>query len=677
MVTFYPDIEFIRNHMAERPTDGEMAFLELLTRLDEDDEAQEYDVFFQTHINLYHPDVIIVKKGYGVLVVELKDWNISNQTYRLEIENDVDDVLPDQDEIDGITQTQRRSLYGDLLLRDGNRYVKVDNPYVQARNYKNELYCIPSFHAANAIDGRAYGIVTAVVYFTQKSKSDICGLFQDVMDRYHSVQKIRTFTGVTNDGNDNSEYVLDLVKKALGRYPRTLFTEEMYRELKYHLAPSNEVYEQSFVPVLSDEQEKLTCSKAGAMQKIKGVGGSGKTLVLVNRALNAQERTNRPVLILTFNKTMVNYIKDKIAQITRNETRRYRAMNFWVIDIHEFIKEVYYQHKISFDQERRIETTNPDELLRHRFEMLNTISDCLDKFQTIMIDEAQDFKHEWFVNIKSMFLGDGGEFVVFADEKQNIYSRIGEDIDEISKLPNTGIPGRWNQLTKSYRLSNGVTELVNDYNDIFFDGLYECERIENEQMTIDQFMNVANQREDIRYKDISQADDIAFPAEEVYQAVEAFCQDGEAISPNDVAILAFDHEFIRKIEKAYMDHGSRVQTTSESYEFYQAIRDQYADAIDETGMLPETAWKEIEKQRSYKKRFFYMSPGVKKISTVESFKGWEINTVVLVLKTRQEDDIRPELIYTALTRAKKNLLILDCGGTAYSEFFREHITNHM
>ena len=73
--------------------------------------------------------------------------------------------------------------------------------------------------------------------------------------------------------------------------------------------------------------------------------------------------------------------------------------------------------------------------------------DELFKQDVILIDEGQDFKKEWFALLRDKFLNKNGSFVVFADEKQNIYETdYGEE-----RLPNTGISGRWNELKKTYR----------------------------------------------------------------------------------------------------------------------------------------------------------------------------------------------------------------------------------
>src|SRR5690606_25386154 len=51
------------------------------------------------------------------------------------------------------------------------------------------------------------------------------------------------------------------------------------------------------------------------------------------------------------------------------------------------------------------------------------------KYKTILIDEIQDYKRPWMDIIKSCFLEQGGEYVLFGDEKQNIYDNELENRD--------------------------------------------------------------------------------------------------------------------------------------------------------------------------------------------------------------------------------------------------------
>lgn len=65
-------------------------------------------------------------------------------------------------------------------------------------------------------------------------------------------------------------------------------------------------------------QLELCKSSHNKQSKIKGVAGCGKSLILARRAVNAVKRTGSQVLILTFNITLRNYIRDRISIIREN-----------------------------------------------------------------------------------------------------------------------------------------------------------------------------------------------------------------------------------------------------------------------------------------------------------------------------------------------------------------------
>jgi hypothetical protein len=64
-----------------------------------------------------------------------------------------------------------------------------------------------------------------------------------------------------------------------------------------------------------------------------------------------------------------------------------------------------------------------------------------------------------------------------------------------------------------------------------------------------------------------------------------------------------------------------------------------------------------------------------KLSTIHSFKGWEANTLFLILEPRYESGefklSFDELIYTGLTRSKLNLIILNYGNGDYHKQLEE------
>jgi ATP-dependent exoDNAse (exonuclease V) alpha subunit len=72
-----------------------------------------------------------------------------------------------------------------------------------------------------------------------------------------------------------------------------------------------------------------------------------------------------------------------------------------------------------------------------------------------------------------------------------------------------------------------------------------------------------------------------------------------------------------------------------------------------------------------------MKTGTVKLSTVHSFKGWEIDTLFLFIENEDDGNefTNAELIYTGLTRARKNLIIFNLGNLKYDQFFKDEINN--
>lgn len=73
MAIFYPSIDKI-NQFKVQPTEGERTLLEFLKAVLDD----SFEVFFNPYLNGDRPDVLIMRRGYGVMVIEVKDWNLSN-----------------------------------------------------------------------------------------------------------------------------------------------------------------------------------------------------------------------------------------------------------------------------------------------------------------------------------------------------------------------------------------------------------------------------------------------------------------------------------------------------------------------------------------------------------------------------------------------------------------------
>lgn len=85
---------------------------------------------------------------------------------------------------------------------------------------------------------------------------------------------------------------------------------------------------------------------------------------------------------------------------------------------------------------------------------------------------------------------------------------------------------------------------------------------------------------------------------------------------------------------------------------------------------PSRLQDEIEAIRRRKKSFFMQNSGLIKLSTIHSFKGLEARTVFCILSPGDE----PEMVYTAITRAQRNLMVFDAPTSKYRSFFTAHMT---
>jgi superfamily I DNA/RNA helicase len=120
-------------------------------------------------------------------------------------------------------------------------------------------------------------------------------------------------------------------------------------------------------------------------------------------------------------------------------------------------------------------------------------------------------------------------------------------------------------------------------------------------------------------------------------------------------------------------------TMFESKEVY----DQLCRQIENPGEMENV----VQALRRAKKLHFWMNPGTVKLATIHSFKGWEINTLILILysdeteagKRTSEDGKQgisdEELVYTAITRCRHNLFVVNLGDHKYHDFF-SHAMRH-
>ena len=132
---------------------------------------------------------------------------------------------------------------------------------------------------------------------------------------------------------------------------------------------------------------------------------------------------------------------------------------------------------------------------------------------------------------------------------------------------------------------------------------------------------------------------------------------------------------LREIEYSYRNQSNTTSMlTFETREQYEQLRNENNDHADDD-------IKDI--RRVAKVHFTTMTDDVK-FASIQSFKGWESNTIILIIPTITQlphDNIycvTPKeninaLIYTAITRARQNLFVINLGNSQYDSFFQSTI----
>lgn len=626
-------------------------------------------IFIKPSIESDTYDIFVIRDGYGALIVKI----IEDESLKTEmIESSIRTVL----------------------------------------SYKEDLYNLYSTKllAKQIAGAQGFYIVKTAICFTKVQENKARELCYDATSKLSpSKAKCVAILGFDSFVSGN------IWDKVGLQYHMSLFSAEIVNELCSLMSSKWHSYSEGNAEIrLNSKQRSLSQSGAGKRQKIKGVAGSGKTQVLVSRAINAQLRTGGEILILTYNITLVNYIKHRMAQIPAD----FLWSHFMYGTYNRFFTSQAKNNDLKIDLNSYTEI----DFFKH-------VAGRLPKYDAILVDEVQDYQSSWLQILQRYFLKDNGEFVVFGDAKQNIYDR---PLDEEQMVTIPGIIGRWNILDKCFRAGNNkLIDLSLAFQQAFMpelnkddierellldDSVFTYEdirRISYDESPLDEFereygildfdrmccfnysTNTLTQiRLSISLEKLSK--------EKLHErnqslTVLSFSQfghilrDSSTVKPygnenicfaclnalssvdgdiNNAVILAPTCELIRSLDYQFRYYGITTSTMCESQEIYEQLKARHK-------VRKELLESDIEKVRENKKRHFSMSSPGLKMSTVHSYKGWEAETVVFLIprfstdESKDKTDIsNPQVIYTAITRSTKNLIIINLGDTRYDGFFR-------
>ena len=601
MAQCFPDQETIDAFKVPL-TSGERALTNALVEHLDD----SYEVFVQPFLNGDRPDLVLVRRGHGAVIVEVKDWTLSAY------------------ETGG----------GRWALRSNGAPIK--SPVEQVATYKDNLYSlhVEELTARRIFDPRSFGLVGCAVYLHDAATA---------AEANHALGN-HTYVRGIGRGDLSEQGTRRLINRLGLARPSEAFDDELYKALLRYLRPPVHHPDEGKTIAYTKAQAPVVESAAGQRRKVRGVAGAGKTRALAGRAVAAHKRHGREVLTLTFNITLCNYIHDRISDV--RESFPWSA--FPINSYHQFFKAQANNHNLPVDDV----LADANQAL-----FFESVKDETHRYATILVDEVQDYESVWLRTLADYFLEPDGEFVVFGDEKQNVYGRPLDD----QKLPVVPtVPGAWRTLKESHRLGPGGLRLAQDFQEAFFADRYAPD-LDVEQHDLFAQPGV------VRYHHAP-----GLKGDGLFELVDAEIRQ-LGVHPNDVAVLSPSTATVRALEQRFRTRAhERTGRAFETQEQYEALAKLH-DADPRRLPKPGSPFKlDLEQLRRARKRGFWPNPGVVKFSTVLSFKGWETHTLVLVLQDsdfREDERAVDEVTYTALTRAKTNAVVIEAAGDRYRSFF--------
>ncbi|WP_340111022.1 nuclease-related domain-containing DEAD/DEAH box helicase [Maribellus mangrovi] len=192
------------------------------------------------------------------------------------------------------------------------------------------------------------------------------------------------------------------------------FKEPLIRNLGFALPLHKkiEAAEIKFIELTKKQLELLRLISINPNILIRGPAGSGKTIMATTIA-REQADQGKKVLLLTFNRVLANNIRYGLGNVENPQVANYHSLARGYIDR---IDENWWN---GADKDQEFwELGVP-------IKMMEALKGFIPEYDTIIIDEAQDLKTEWFETLE-LLIKPKGSFYIFKDSDQDIFGANSE-----------------------------------------------------------------------------------------------------------------------------------------------------------------------------------------------------------------------------------------------------------
>lgn len=480
-------------------TSGERRILEKVKTLYSREHHEAY-LYVQPRIKNLEPDFILIDSVKGVSIIEVKDWSISY-----------------------LEEMNRRQ----VQLRGGE---KVDNPIFKCNQYyraANGLFSMEDCLLAD--DGTLTFKLYANVIFTNLKTTDIT---ENELDQFLNQTPSNYITS-----NEIASLSIDCLFNHDTDYApienMTAIRTLIFPEIKITSSKSEvqQKFEtQELIQALDVEQERFAKRLPYGHYMVTGVPGSGKTVVLLARAIHLiREHPEWQVRILTYNRSLQHKIENNLNKL---------AADLSFLDVHLENITVTTFHKFALDTANvGVPRRATDEWWTETLPSL-ALERVKPKFDAILVDEYQDFHDSWIQLCiqackRNEYINNNKEVVtginlfLAGDRLQSIYNSKEHSWKSIG----IDMRGRSTLLKKAYRSGNEHIDLALNF-------LKQEKRLEEEVNKFYCSMNELSCENQVKdaitfiegsYRDVSEIiDDLVYKVGRQPQDVLVLCKDWNA-----------------------------------------------------------------------------------------------------------------------------------------------------
>ncbi|CAA6808963.1 MAG: DNA helicase [uncultured Sulfurovum sp.] len=321
---------------------GEKQLLARLKKLYTNQENTSY-VYLTPRIDNVEPDFLLIDSQRGIVVFETKDWTV--------------------DYLSSINPKE-------VVARDGKKY---HNPAFRCNQYFNSIKSLFSTDLT-LLDNdleltfNLYAYVVFTAISSDKIKED----------------KLKKLT---------LEELFPQKSKRITKESLDVIRGIIYPEIQLQTSEQDEISQ--IIKTLDIEQELFAKRLPIGHYLISGVPGSGKTVVLIARAIHLLKAyPNWKIAIVTYNNSLTQKIKNRLEVL--NSSLYFHHINLLNIEVTTFHKFALKASKVRIPRGATQSFWN-EELAQKALDVVKP------SYDAILVDEYQDFRNSWLkVCIKSL-----------------------------------------------------------------------------------------------------------------------------------------------------------------------------------------------------------------------------------------------------------------------------------